>query len=1284
MVPALLLSFFPAFAEERAQSPTGLTGLPPEADRQAARSMNLLIEDPRNDFLFNEVFSLYKTHKAEYRLLSFLQGAIKAKPGEKNLWILLGLAYREIRDYFLAKKYFEKAIELDAGDYFPRLLAAEILVREGRKDEAIETYSAAVTVARDPEDRLRAREALARAHFLRGQPEDAELAIAELDRILKEREYDLDVRWRVARLYEENQLLDRAVQEYLNLMQVAREEQPEIVCRAWLRIGSLYERTSQPERAVEAYREARGLVDDQHWVREKIDARILEICQRSGRVQPWLDDLQGLLKSRPRDVELRKETARALEAAGRGSDALECLDQAHQVAPEDVSVLEEIIRRISLQAEQAADEPTARKLWARLPPLYDRLQDINDEDLDTWVRQGEAWWKAGDPDRARKAWSELVREPEREARRYELAGRTLLRHGLVEEGIGLLRAAIALEPSRDDDRMRIAEALLQKGKATEARMEFQAILDRGGVTEVTYLRIAETYEQLGHLDRVAATLDEAVKRFPDSYEVCLRLGQLYLDQGENVKARGPLRQAYLRGPTPRARLLANLKLLRVYPNRYDLIAEHEAWLKEHPDDLTALMAIGDISTDWSGEGAAAGTHRVELTGMGAVGVGQLAYKTVQARDPLYLAAYEHNASLLLAADRFEDAVLEYRKMVVVNPVNKWAYYLRIGDLFADQGQLAEANHYWDFIRERHFADPQLLYQLGCRLLRAERHAEALEAVRRAAELHPNDYRLHLTLGHLEEHFQRYASAAESYTRAVRLATSDLVLTAQEHLGQTQRRYGEELWTHGRIPQALSVYRQAQAFLEKIREVTGEVRPEYPNVMIQIARCLEALGQKEDAEAAYAAVPGESWAWISPRLDLWLPYFLELRKQGRHEFPAQDPPVNTETGRKVSARLAASAWPVTQVMALDAQPGRLFLEGMDSQTVVQASDLSFQRQPFPLRYEERNLTLLFLPYLLLQPLAPPEEQRGWNPVQPMLWHRASPEIQVYHVQNLRPVASLNPPGFMQPWPSRQGQRLFFLSAEGPTFSVLGYDLETGRPLWPPAQAYLSDSAVFLTSSPDYLCVTEATDETVRFQILDADTGQPRTTIAPGNFSFWRNPLWLDQLFLSYDDFEGRLVAWRLPEGQPLYRVTFGQQAAVNPMALGQDTVLLHHRLLQERDIEACALDAATGRTRWRTRLNLESIDRGPVFAGNQILYVYRYRPVALGEPPAHDKPGPFFRAARGILVLDGRTGEKLADIDLSALMPEALIRRIRDAVYLDGHLFLATFEGHIFKLKLEGP
>jgi tetratricopeptide (TPR) repeat protein len=446
----LILALSQSHAEEAPAPPKTFTGLPAAADAQVARYMNLLIQDPRNDFLFGEVFRIYKTHKAEYRLLSFLKGSIKAKPDEKNLWILLGLAYREFRDLFLARKYFNKAIEIDPKDYFPRYLTAQVVLREGKLEEAIAGFRTAADIASDPEDKLRAREALARAFLSQSETENIDKATAELDAILKEREFDTEAHWRVARIYEDHGLNERAVSGFQKIVELAADDDPKLACRSWMRIAGIHADQDPPkgvtptpaavtptskQRAITAYLKARELIDEQHWLSEKINSRILDLYRATGQTEEWLKELKFRIKKRPRDVELRKETARALAAAEKMNEANEQLLAAAKVAPEDVSVLEEIIRLKSAAADKTESETDRKKLFAELPPFYVRLREINNENLDYVVREGEAWWKAGNEDKALDIWNGIISEEEIEIRRHELLGNTLLRQKLFDDGI---------------------------------------------------------------------------------------------------------------------------------------------------------------------------------------------------------------------------------------------------------------------------------------------------------------------------------------------------------------------------------------------------------------------------------------------------------------------------------------------------------------------------------------------------------------------------------------------------------------------------------------------------------------------------------------------------------------------------------------------------------------------------------------------------------------------------------------------------------------------------------
>ena len=157
----------------------------------------------------------------------------------------------------------------------------------------------------------------------------------------------------------------------------------------------------------------------------------------------------------------RRVLGRILVAEGSEGVAVNTAIAVMLEEGEDVSVLEEIIRLKASEAEKTVNETNRQKLYAELPSVYARLREINNENLDYVVREGEAWWKAGNQDKALETWNEIISEEETEIRRHELLGATLLRQKRFDEGIAALRKGIELDTSRDDLRMQIGEVLLE-------------------------------------------------------------------------------------------------------------------------------------------------------------------------------------------------------------------------------------------------------------------------------------------------------------------------------------------------------------------------------------------------------------------------------------------------------------------------------------------------------------------------------------------------------------------------------------------------------------------------------------------------------------------------------------------------------------------------------------------------------------------------------------------------------------------------------------------------------
>lgn len=191
----------------------------------------------------------------------------------------------------------------------------------------------------------------------------------------------------------------------------------------------------------------------------------------------------------------------------------------------------------------------------------------------------------------------------------------------------------------------------------------------------------------------------------------------------------------------------------------------------------------------------------------------------------------------------------YRRLLAADP-----------DLLPAYRGLAEAVA----AQDRAAAAASVLTRLGEGLIRAEVHAAAVEALRRAAELDPGSARVHALLGRGLSIERRYLEAARQLARAVELGESDL---------RTLLYLGAARWENGQVAEAEATYRRAvsasgghpvprhqlgrlllwqghHAEAVEVLSAAAAASPDAADLHLDLARALHAAGDLEPATDAF--------------------------------------------------------------------------------------------------------------------------------------------------------------------------------------------------------------------------------------------------------------------------------------------------------------------------------------------------------------------------------------------------------------------------------------------------
>ena len=1217
--------------------------------RQVEQYLALAIAEPRSQQAFAKLYSIYKKHHREYELLTIFRNAIEADRKNKNLHVLLAQVYIEFRDYHMAEARLRDAIKLDPQDYYPRSVLAEVLERKGEHGKATQQYQSAIALTSDVGDLVRSYEKLGRLHAMQNLKDEA---VRAWDKALEYRKYDVAAHQRVAALCADFGLYQKAEQLYRQILDIA-EKSPKTRCLTQVALGRLLETQDKTQPAIEAYRQALSFLDDDSHLRKEVDDAIFRCFEKSGNVEALVEHLQEVASEGPNDPNPLRRLAMVQGRLRRWADAAASLKAALALAPEDLSLQEHLL---TTYREQNA--------YLEMASIYDKLIELNDENLAYLVGLGEAQLRLGLRDDALRTWERIAAEPD--ARRWELLGDTLSRHEFVEQAVDAYRKAAQADPSDVHHTLKLGKVLLTHGQRDEADGVFKTLFAEPTAGAPLHLEVAEAYDKADVPEATRQALEQGAERDASSYEIHKRLAEIYHNGKEYAKAAAAYSKAIDCASNLDDKLALNKHLINLYMNHmprwpyeedgkkaelaplYALGEGYRQRMLRNPAELDVYMLFGQVN-----EAAYYNPlirpfrlyrHRAKRT-----------YEDVMDRNPLYLEAYFHKARRHLLDDEFEQAVLEYKKLLVINPVNKWKYYKEIGDLFATMGYMDQAFRFWQKVDVRSFSEPDLLYQLACRYFHADRVEDAIRIIKKAIHINPNNYKYHLTLGNLYDHQERYKEAIDEFRWTLALSTSDMLPAVRKRMSAVQVAHAKRLFAAGKFKEALAYFEEIREYQEVLRKHLNQMDQHYPDTLIQIARCSERLGDEGKAAAIYREALGkyaEHEAWISDRVTMAIPHLLSLKTRQTYVSRLQLPKPATTRKLSQSLRLVGQNRIVDSIQHCHIGKAGITLISLDKRWTVDVSDVSrapAKRDTFH-RYKRGIAVFDDLTCIVTKSEKPDRKGDQFDMLKAyaqdgrLKWQYYPPR----HDVNIRQIV-------------RTGNLLVLNCGRQ---GVMALDAATGKPAWPVPLAAGAGGCRGLHTDGKLVCIKhfkERKTSEMHFILAEVKTRNVLWRRPMGKDRLWLVPLVLGEAVVALDDFSHEMHVLSAKDGSLLYRCHFDSIFPRDPLTDGK-LLYIHERNMEDRVINLHAIEPATAETRWTTVLKMPSIHRPPILLDGRFFYIDNYH--------------------KRILGIDPTDGSVCMDFDLLTCIPKYVFEEtIICFEAWDGKVFLVTNGGHVYCFEI---
>jgi serine/threonine-protein kinase len=564
------------------------------------------------------------------------------------------------------------------------------------------------------------------------------------------------------------------------------------------------------------------------------DAAVAALCDQTERLpgqqrtllapaQAAVRKAEGLLEALPGDDPLaaRLAAARArLDAEAKNDWAVAELQRirlqgaAYDRKHDDFVTVETTDRAYAAVFRKLGIDPEEEDLSAAVRLIHESsirkelIAALDDWWSDLWdqrERLGDAGWErvlrlVGEADT--DEWRARLRGAVRQPRRQELielaraadvealscAALNLLTTALQDvecqdEAVALQRRAYLAHPAdfwiNHDLAVLLGDDKI--GKPAEAVPHYMICLAVWPDNPAILFELADTYREIGELQKGVDLLNSAMRRGRARPELALQLGAVFRNAGKPAEAEAAYRDA-LRLDPAFVQAHTDLGNLLWRQKRY---AEAEKAYREairlDPTFVRAHHGLGNALHDLKRHAEA-----------------EAAYREAIRLDPRYDPAHHGLGNALWRQKRYGEAEAAYREALRLDPASA-STHTGLGNALDDRKRYAEAEAAYRKAIQLDRKSVNAHIGLGNALRHQKRYAEAEEAHRKAIQLDQQSANAHHGLGNGLYDLKRYAEAEKAYRQAIRLDPTFVYA----HVG-----LGNTLWRLRRYTEAEEDYRAA--------------------------------------------------------------------------------------------------------------------------------------------------------------------------------------------------------------------------------------------------------------------------------------------------------------------------------------------------------------------------------------------------------------------------------------------------------------------------------------------
>ena len=1172
-----------------------------------AAELDLVLANPKNEDAFFRMWKIAQRNDAESKVPQYLLKLSQDHPEKPQIKTLLGLFYRENRDYAQAVKYFREALEKSPDDYFLHYQIAHLMGKQDGEPalkEALDHFKVAAEKIglSDMELKTKMLEEWGELIMTRaGDSPDAQSAAREnasrvWDRLVAdERQFDRITYERLAQIYERYDMWDKAIKTHQQCIEKkAVGDDSAARVRVLDRIGDLSERNNDFKGAIAAYSDALTLVDENHWLHKQLIVKLSKCHKKLGDLDGYLKGLDASVTDRPQSTAPMRDVSLAHDSLEETPAAIAALDQARAIAPRDVTIISDLLQ---MYAKAGGAEANAKR-----EILYRKLIEIMPENFDAYVGLADTCWAMGDAAKTQEALTLLQNTASKLPEKYLVMARAFKKYGMKGNARNAFEYALTAEPENIDAATELCDFCLDcaagddsagaepLARAVELR---GALMARNTLDESGYLRLMQVFQNHKRLDEARDIIGYAATTvFPKSFLCRYAFAELHYSRKEFYKAIQHYVAAMDLAPSFYFKRLVNDRIVTLtynYGRRdKDFMSEPtddekkkgllggakgeglapwiyylQALVSSDPTNADNMMLLAQINENTAVDAQVAGVAIKTDAGRA-----KALYKSVVDMDLKNLDAHTALARTLVMTDEFEGAITENRMLAELSPVGKWQYVMNEGDLWAYAGYGAKSLVSWNTVREQATSEPNLVYQLGSRMYQLGKLKDAVELVKKASEANRREFRFHSTLGNLLDESAvseptHLEEAAAEFRSAVDLASQNPALTGYlkpvlRRLLEVQVNVARRQFVDQKFAESAKTCAEALTTIGNLK--SPSLADSAADLTCLRARALIAAGNAKDGDPLLAetlAAHPQTLFWYDDALKVSGSRLQELSKAGKLTQPPLAPFKETP-GFTLSAEKTL-AMPAN-IESAQGSAASVYLESGSSLYKVAGeppalNPLKLADTHGPVSWVSGDFAvfpdeLSFSMFDLSRQTAVWKKDLSLNSIV-----GGESVLACFHTR--KTVADAQ----KQPGPVAKTY-----------LTVL--DRATGKELWEiesaPGELAFGDGVLLLKNASE-------------LSALDLKDGKVKWKAPLLRDALWRRPLLTGDTVLLVNDMSNEVVAYGSADGAIKFKRELGSSLLCDPVIAAKDRVIFH--VLRKRIAMLECLDVTTGRLAWESGLQV---------------------------------------------------------------------------------------------------